>query len=268
MTGAAARGTAPGAATHCAFGVARAGPPDLVLMGDSEAEAWEAGVADFALAHGLKGQLVNIPACPPVIGVDERDPFGKPAPCAGHNAAVLDQIVADHRIRVLVLAARWALYDPGPDAAHPNAYLVGPDGRRDPARFHALLTAGLNQALARIETTRAKDLTILILRPTPEFPINPARCAARAAMVGREPGPCLQSPAPPILAHQADAEAVLRAAAAPYPNIRLLGVDTQLCGDGLCRAQLDGRMMFRDGAHLTATGARLLGPGVFAGVGP
>ena len=69
------------APTHCAFGAARPGPPDLVLLGDSEAEAWEAGVADFALARGLKGQLVNVPACPPVIGVDERDPFGQPAPC-------------------------------------------------------------------------------------------------------------------------------------------------------------------------------------------
>ncbi len=253
-----------GAATRCAFGVVRPGAPDLVLLGDSEAEAWESGVADFALKHGLKGQLVNIPACPPVMGVGERNAYGKVMDCAAHNAQVLDQIAVNHRIRILVLAARWALYDRGPDADHPNAYLTVPNGPRDPGRFHALLAFGLTQALARVEAARARDLTVLILRPTPEFPINPPRCAERARLVGRDPAACLQTPAPAVTARQAGAEAILDAAARGWPNIRLLSADAQLCDAVVCRAALHGRILFRDGNHPTASGARALGPAMFA----
>ena len=250
--------------TPCVFGIHRPGPPDLVLLGDSEAEAWEAGVADFARSHGLKGQLVNIPACPPVVGVGERDASGKVVACAEHNAKVLDQVAATPRIRILVLAARWALYDQGPDADHPNAYLTTPGGVRAPSQFHALLAAGLNQALARVDAVRAHDLTILILRPTPEFPFNPPRCAERAHLVGRNPDLCLQTSASAISARQAGAEAILAAAARAWPNARLLDADAPLCDALVCRATLNGRIVFRDGNHLTAGGAQALAPAMFA----
>jgi hypothetical protein len=264
-TGACGETTLGAAQARCFFGAARAGPPDLVLMGDSESVAWEAGVAQWARAHGLKGQLVSQTACPPVIGVGERDADGKAVACADHNTRVLDQVVADHRIRDLVLVARWALYDKGPDKDHPNPYLTVPNGKRDPSKFHALLTNGFTQAVGRLEAGRANDLAVFVVRSAPEFPLNPPRCAARAAMVGRDPAPCLQAPKAPMLARQTAAEAMLQAVATGHPNIHLLTPYPQLCDSTVCRAGQGGQFLYRDAYHPTATGAGRMGLGLFAG---
>ena len=96
--------------------------------------------------------------------------------------------------------------------------------------------------------------------------MNPPRCAARAVMVGRDTAPCLQAPQAPMTARQVGSESILQAIAAAHPNVRLLTANPQLCAGGVCRAAQGGVFLFRDGNHPTATGARLLSPGLFAGV--
>lgn len=57
-----------------------------------------------------------------------------------------------------------------------------------------------------------------------------------------------------------DVYASLQAAAAPFHNVRLIDMTRSVCPDGVCHAELDGKIVFRDGQHMTASFARSLAP--------
>ena len=256
--------TGPG----CRFGAVHAGSPELILWGDSHSDAWEPAMADWASGRGQMGLQISLPGCPPMLGVEERQADGRRNGCAAHNRQALQLIAADPALTTLVIIARWPKYDLGPDADHPDLYLVGPDGVKDPARYHALLTQGFAAALKAIEASARPGLAIVVLEPTPEYAYNVPRCAERAGMLGRDPAPCLQTPAAAVAARQAASLAMLRGLAAAYPNIRLVSADPQLCDNRHCRAVLGGRLAYRDTDHLSVAAVRQLAPGVFQGVAP
>lgn len=52
----------------------------------------------------------------------------------------------------------------------------------------------------------------------------------------------------------------LQAAAAPFRNVRLIDMTNSVCPDSICHAELDGKIVFRDSQHMTASFARSLAP--------
>jgi peptidoglycan/LPS O-acetylase OafA/YrhL len=252
---------------RCDFGVLRPGGPDLILWGDSQSITWEEGAADWASRRGLMGRVTSNPACAPVLGVDEHEADGKKNACIALNTRLLDQVRADPNLKYILIVARLPLYEKGPDVDHPSIYLTAVGGRRDPARFHDLLAGGLTRFVDAITAAGPPGLKILILEPTPEFAVNPPRCAERAVLVGRDPTACLMGARPPMIARQAASVEILQALARTHPDVRLLNVNDTLCQGDVCHAEIGGRIVYRDADHLTATGGRLLGPRLFAGVG-
>jgi hypothetical protein len=59
-------------------------------------------------------------------------------------------------------------------------------------------------------------------------------------------------------------------AASRFTNVSMLDMDASICPDGVCSAERQGMVVFRDGQHLTGSFAASLGP-VLAeklGIGP
>lgn len=52
----------------------------------------------------------------------------------------------------------------------------------------------------------------------------------------------------------------LRAAAAPFHNVQLIDMTDSVCPGGVCHAELNGRVVFRDKKHLTASFVQSLAP--------
>ena len=50
----------------------------------------------------------------------------------------------------------------------------------------------------------------------------------------------------------------LQTAVARFPNTALLDMNAHICPDGLCHAELDGHVVYRDDQHLTGSFAESL----------
>ena len=59
--------------------------------------------------------------------------------------------------------------------------------------------------------------------------------------------------APAASAPAADIRHWLQAASARFPNVQMLDLNTHICPSGLCRAELDGRVVYRDNQHLSGS---------------
>jgi len=57
-----------------------------------------------------------------------------------------------------------------------------------------------------------------------------------------------------------DVFAWLKTAAASFPNVQLVDMTPNVCPQDICRAELDGKIVFRDTQHLTASFAKSLAP--------
>jgi peptidoglycan/LPS O-acetylase OafA/YrhL len=93
---------------------------------------------------------------------------------------------------------------------------------------------------------------VFIVRATPMLPFDGPGCLARQAW--RRPwlprAPVCSAPAQAESA--TDSYAAVSRAAAGYANVRMLDLNAVVCPDGVCAAQRDGRIVYRDSMHVTA----------------
>jgi peptidoglycan/LPS O-acetylase OafA/YrhL len=245
----------------CLFGQPRPGPPDVLLWGDSLAASWAPAVADWAAAHGLKGRLSTLGGCLPSLGVELHERDGTIRPCEVHNLALLDAVRAAPGLKTVVIAARWMMYDKGAGPVEGEwIYVSRPGGPRDPAAFHRIFAEGVERLIGALTRAGPQGLRIVLIGPSPEFPVNPDRCSERAGFVGRDPQPCLRVSLAEVAARQAGSARVLRAIARRHPNVTLAMPDPLFCDAAFCHAVMDGEIGFIDGDHLTNAAARRLGP--------
>src|SRR5262249_5125272 len=84
-------------------------PPTFIVWGDSFAAALLDGVDQRANKDGLAGIFIGTHACPPLIGLDGVFPPTRKQ--CGALQAKAQEILADGKIRYVVLSAAWGLYD-------------------------------------------------------------------------------------------------------------------------------------------------------------
>lgn len=118
-------------------------------------------------------------------------------------------------------------------------------------------TDGTTRVLERLSPTSKR---IFLLVDTPSLPFNGPEClihhAARPSWLS-QPRSCS---APAESGSAADVRDWLQAAAEPFPNVRMLDLNPLICPTGRCMAEMDGRIVYRDNQHLTATFAASLAP--------
>lgn len=98
---------------------------------------------------------------------------------------------------------------------------------------------------------------IYLLRSTPHLPFDGPDCLA--SHQGRPEW--LASLGPCSARAGSTNEAVyhwLQVASQPYPNVSVIDLNGQICPHGVCQAQRDGFVVFRDSQHMTASFARSL----------
>jgi peptidoglycan/LPS O-acetylase OafA/YrhL len=248
---------------QCRFGAAPGVAPgpggDQVLVwGDSHADAVTPGVVAWARARDWSVREVARGGCPPLAGVRVRV-FGRlDRGCEAWAARILDQIAADRGLTLVVLAARWPLYRDTPPFYDVNSPRVAVDTAARPGA-RPELSAALGATLDAI-ARRRPDLRVVVIGPVPELTLAPPECLAQQRQLGGRPDVCARAPAGPPLARAMPAEAAIRAAVEDRPGVAAVFPTDTLCRDDGCAGVIDGRPVYFDDDHLSASGARRLVP--------
>jgi peptidoglycan/LPS O-acetylase OafA/YrhL len=242
--------------TGCRFGASdTASDYDVLVWGDSHGDAVTPGVVDWARRRGWSVREATQGGCAPFT--DERLPMFPPVAhdCRATRAQVLREIAADPKLKLVVLAARWPLYRDAPPFYDINSPRIS---------FSRLpqmndLTSSL---VATIDTIASKTKAqVLIVGPVPELTVIPPECMALRLNLHLPDTVCWRVPADPPLARLQPAEAEIRQALAARPAARAAFPAQDLCDSQTCVSALDGRLIYFDDDHLSASGARRLVPG-------
>lgn len=222
----------------CTFGISGKARSDLLLWGDSHADALMPGMDVAASAIGMSGVFAALGSCPPLLGfmADDRDDAVE---CRRFNDAVMTELKSRNDIRTVVLQARWATYTDGKgrdrDAADPGA--------------------AFERALLRtVDAIRATGREALIVGAVPEIGWDVPRKIIAAERWN------LPLPAVPDLAMARALNARADQAfevAAQRPGVRFIPLIDTLCRPQ-CLVSYEGRPIFIDTDHVTASAARTL----------
>ena len=251
----------PIAPSGCRFGAApTAGDYDVLVWGDSHADAVTPGVVAWAQHRGWSVREAAQGGCPPLVGVRVFLPGRFELDCRRASVEVMKEIGADPKLKLIVLAARWPLYRDAPpfyDANSPRVRMEAADapGVRPP------LAQPLDRTLAAIAMVSGGRARVLVIGPVPELTFAPPECVAQARHLGWDERACWTAPAAAPLARARPAEAQIRTALGAHPGVLAVYPTASLCRANACTAAIGGRLIYFDDDHLSASGARRLVPG-------
>ncbi|HEY3951528.1 acyltransferase family protein [Phenylobacterium sp.] len=253
------KGVAP---VGCRYGAApNATDYDVLVWGDSHADAITPGVVAWAQAKGWSVREATHGGCPPLVDArTTRVRFGALPGCAESNRQALAEIAQDPKLKLIVLSARWPIYNgdaPKYDPHNPPIRMFDAGAAGD--RIYPLDEA-LRRTLATLAATGTKA-QILLVGPVPELTFSPPDCIAMARHLGGAEQRCWDAPArlPMIRARAAEAE--IAAALARAPEVKPVYPAQRLCARQTCVTVLQRKILYFDADHLSATGARMLVPG-------
>jgi len=225
------------------------GHPKVLLWGDSHAnhvmstliEAFP-DVAIYQLAMA---------GCPPVIGYESKVPATSKY-CAEFNQRVLAAIseLKSNGLEGIVISARWPsyLWERTLAVSEPQPSLAGDAKKMAQARDE--FQADLEATLTRLD---GFGLRVLVLAPNPEMIYSPPLC------IGLRRGSLCDIPRAVSDAFIGDPTAALAEVVSRHPNVRLAEMKDFFCDAEFCYAMRDGKILFIDENHISATAARDLG---------
>lgn len=216
----------------------------VLLWGDSHADHL------MPLLEAAAGQIDFAVTQRTMSGCDAVNASENSA-CLHFNSTVEEELkrwVQQQRLTGVVLAGRWVGYqDQHALSVRRRHKHRKPDDRGRLGPFERELRN-------RVRALVALGLRVIVVAPMPEQRYDTPLCLAR-----RRAGDCSVA--------RAEAEAfrspvltALERAIDGLPNVRLVDLFPALCDAKICSVQRSGIILYRDGDHLTATGARSLWP--------
>jgi hypothetical protein len=186
-------------------------------------------------------------------------PNGCELKCPQAAKQAMAEIAANPKLKLVVLSARWPMYrDAAPfyDANSPRTVMISAAA---PATRPALSQV-LIQTIDAIAAANP-GAEVLIMGPTPELTFTPPECLAQARHLGLKEAGCFNAPSDLTLARLRPAEAQIRQVLAQRPAVRAVFLGDRLCHGATCVSGLDGKLIYFDDDHLSASGAESLVPG-------
>ena len=217
----------------CAFGASNA-PHTAVLLGDSIAGQWFPAIAKIFDNPDWRLLVLTKSSCPMVDQSIFYARIGRIySECTTWRKAVLDGLAKIKPDIVLMSSA-------------PNSTLTPEQWMSGSQRI--------------MQSVGASAANVYVLRATPHLPMDGPDClaeyAGRPAWLPENKGCSF-----PLEDAQADAiYASIVQAAKPLANVGVIDMSDQICSGGICNAQKNGMVVFRDSQHMTATFAASLAP--------
>ncbi|MGV6820480.1 MAG: acyltransferase family protein [Parvularcula sp.] len=226
--------------------------PSFALVGDSHADALSPGLFAAAAAAGKAGFQLTAPGFVPLIDIETQ---GRASNAA--RLIALKRFLETHpEVRTIFITAYWQHYFTGYTYRHQGTVLV------DKQSGHGKISDNPKAVMAGLERFAEgfPDRQFIVLDDVPSGNALYLRHYARSVMVPWR-APLRGLPAKEAIAQHASYSEYLEALAAAQTNMAYRPVLDSLCGPVLCPLfDGQGRPVFRDGDHLSATGAEGLAP--------
>ncbi|WP_341960743.1 acyltransferase family protein [Pseudomonas sp. RC10] len=230
----------------CRFGGDEQTPPVQLVWGDSHAAALLPAIEADAKRYGVPVWLASLSGCLPILGHETRPQ------CQDFNQATL-QSIREHKIRDVVLAARWSLYLYGEEDGDMQ-HVLYPDDRRSVAEQEVG-----RDLTAMVHTLREAGARVWIFKEVPLQRQGTVARLASLAMVGRS-AERLGRPIAEHLARQQFLNTLFTHLSQQDPNVRVLDPAPLMCPGGICRAEFDGYSQYMDENHLSDKGGERMKP--------
>jgi len=210
----------------------------VVLLGDSKAMHWFPALRRIFEKPGWRLLVVGKSACPVV------------------DAPVFDRLLG----REYTECERWRRSAMRKVVSlRPDVIIIGESVLYPFTREQWV--AGTRRVLSVLANNTQR---IYLIRPTPELRVNAPLCLEPR---GRLYDALVSNSRCTGIANRVQFDNVggwLQVASAPFRNVQFVDMTNSVCPEGVCRAELDGTIVFSDTGHMTATFARSLAPALAA----
>lgn len=226
--------------------------PSFALVGDSHADALSPGLFAAAAEAGQAGFQLTAPGFVPLVDIETQ---GREAN-ASRLVALRRFLEAHPEVRTVIITAYWQHYFTGYSYRHQGTVLV------DKKTGHGKISDNPKAVVAGL--TRFAEWfparQFVLLDDVPSGNALYLRHYARSVMVPWR-APLEGLPTKVAIAQHASYSDDLEMLASGQKNVAYRPILEGLCGPDLCPLfDGEGRPVFRDGDHLSATGAEALAP--------
>ncbi len=239
--------------------VARQGPADAVVWGDSHADHLYPGIA--AIDRRRNWMLLGHMSCPPTFGIEV---VADEAHCARRSDVALRWIESQTTLRTVVIGF-YGHYADATDVAHDHVHgPAGPsktsiDGSRDQNSKREAFARGLAASVKRLLTAGKRVVLVLDI---PELPFAPTICYSRPrwALAVQQ----CSVPAAEVARRQQAMRDAVAAISREFPAVVVVDPLTVLCDATTCRVGTDTARLYRDSHHLSMLGSEAVAREILA----
>ncbi|MEN9671293.1 MAG: hypothetical protein RL018_1570, partial [Pseudomonadota bacterium] len=233
---------------------------DVLLIGDSHAQAIFGGFSELYKKHNTRLQLRAGAACPPFYDLTVQH-IGHAEECKDVMNGFLDEAIKDDTIKTVILTSRGPLYLTGRGFGDGDAIFLkikskfaNPKSDEDYSDVYA---DAMTRTLSML--TNANKRVIFIV-DAPEMGFAPELCVdvRPFKLIDNKKTTCgIKKEV--FDKRNASYLTIIAAQAQAFPQVKFLYPSKHLCDDQFCYAKKDGIIFYRDDDHLSYEGGLKMG---------
>jgi peptidoglycan/LPS O-acetylase OafA/YrhL len=233
---------------------------DVLLIGDSHAQAIFGGLSELYKKHSTRLQLRAGAACPPFYDLTVQH-IGHAEECKDVMNGFLDEAVKDDTIKTVILTSRGPLYLTGRgfgdgDAIHlkVKSKFANPKSDED---YTDVFADAMTRTLDMLTNANKK---VIFIVDAPEMGFAPELCVdvRPFKLIDNKKTTCgIKKEV--FDKRNASYLTIIAAQAQAFPQVKFLYPSKHLCDDQFCYAKKDGIIFYRDDDHLSYEGGLKMG---------
>jgi peptidoglycan/LPS O-acetylase OafA/YrhL len=233
---------------------------DVMLIGDSHAQAIFAGLSDIFEKHKTRLQLRAGAACPPFYDLTVQH-IGQPEGCKEVMNSYLDAVINDASIKTVILTSRGPLYLTGRGFGDIDMIHLMIKSKFANAKPNEDYTDVFADAMTRTLTMLTKaNKKIFFIVDVPELGFEPEQCVdVRPYKLFDNKKTICAVTKDVYLKRNASYLTIVDQQAKAFPNVKFLYPSNHLCDEQFCYAKKEGLIFYRDDDHLSYAGSLKMG---------
>ena len=232
--------------------------PSVLLIGDSHAEHFSAALHTVLASRNLSGQVFTRAGCPPLLDARTFERMAERRECDFYSGVIAKILSEDTRIRLVIIAARWANYTmdkPSEALERQTTTRIGEAEALVPGDME-MSRRVLESSLRRmIEVLVAAGKQVVLLGQVPPYATSPVACLVRARQSNGTEQDCF-APARNVRSLLDYSNNLLRSIADASNRVEAFLPSELLCNQALCSPFLNGVFLYRDDDHLSDAGSQ------------
>lgn len=239
--------------------LSRASSPSIAIIGDSHANQLFPGLADAAAKYE-RASIINagfgsaLPVANVVQVANASDQTIGQRLRATNGAVAM--VEATPSIHWVILAARWSTSFPQGNLGSPShEKTLRLSDRPDLSDPHEIMRIGLENTLARL-LDKHKD--IILVLDNAELGFDPETCLYVPPLRFWKMRPNCAVSRKEFDDKNREYRELFAEVLRKFPSVRVFDIASLFCDDSLCWAEQDGKLLYRDGDHLSLFGSEVV----------